>query len=487
MDKAPALGVAEPVDAGPAAAASARGGERSSRSWVAARLFPLSPAHRGSWWRSIAFSVVFVVAAATASILRQRGTPALNSMWAEDGHAFYQSIFTQSTLSALFTPNNGYVDLVPRVFIGVLGHVPVAYAAATFALTGAILSSLIALAVYYVSAGHLSSRVLRLCIAIPTALIMYGQSEVGNSIVNVQWYLNFACFWMMLWVPRTVWGRAVAALMLFAAIGSDPMTIAFLPLLAVRLWARPWRDSVWQVAGVLLGGAYQLGGYLHGGPDTRKLVSRYDLVYAHNIYVKEVVGHTLVSQHELSFIGIDSLGQSQIVGLVLLALCAALGAWLGRPQWFMAGVCFVCSYGFSAILVMQGGSDNPRYSVVPMLLLLATAAFLVVPRARPGLESDTESDTESATAESAGPAAGRSGRGWAPVVPTAVLCLVVGLNFLASYPGGSYSRAASPSWSSQVHAGYEACKAGAKQAVLQTAPPIALWKVTVPCSALRRD
>jgi hypothetical protein len=507
VDDAPSLGLAESVSAGPAVGVPGPGDERSLRGRAAALLFPPAPARTGARWRSILFSVVFVTAGATASLLRQSGTSAINSIWAEDGRVFYQSVFRQSYIGALFTPDNGYLDLVPRLLIGVLGHVPVAYAAETFAVTGAIVSSLIALAVYYASAGHIPSRALRLCIAIPTAVVIYGQEEVGNSIVNTQWYLNFACFWMLLWVPRAVWGRLVAAVLLCAAIGSDPMAVAFLPLLVVRLWARPWRESLWQTAGVLLGGAYQAVGILSGSMATRTGTTNYSPRVAETLYRKEILARSLVSPHELSFVGIVGMPKVEILGLAVLVVIGALGAWLARPRWLMAGVCLLFSFGFASACFMQGGGFDPRYCTAPVLLLIAAAAFLVVPPTRRAAEPATDSmDSEGpggtggiggrasgAVPSAADDASGyRSGFGraawWgkASLVPATVLCVVVGLNFVASYSGGSLKRGASASWSSQVHAGFEACMHdGVHDAILEIAPggprP---WKVDVPCSAL---
>lgn len=69
-------------------------------------------------------------------------------------------------------------------------------------------------------------------------------------------------------------------------------------------------------------------------------------------------------------------------------------------------------------------------------------------------------------------------------MPTVVLCVLVGLNFVAQYEGGSGARGSSASWSSQVHAGTEAClKAGTRDAELSTAPG-GHWKVDVPCRDL---
>lgn len=496
MENAPSLDLAGPIGAEQEAEVAKPGEEGSLRSRVAAALFPPAPARSGPRWRSVLFSVLFVAAATVASLVRQSGVSAVNSMWAEDGQVFYQSIFRQSYFGALFTSNNGYLDLVPRLFIGVLGHVPVAYAAETFAVTGAIVSSLIALTVYYATAGHVPSRTMRLCMAIPTAVLIFGQEEVGNSIVNIQWYLIYGFFWMLLWTPRTVWGRVVAALVLAGAIGSDPITVAFVPLLAVRLWARPWRESRWQIGGVLVGAAYQAVGFLQGDAATRPMVPKYDLTFAETGYRHQVLATTFASSHELSFIGLAGKTKAECAGIAALIVIAALGAWLAKPKWWMAGVCLVFSVGFFFVVVMQGGMPNPRYCVVPVLLLIAAAVFLTAPPTRGAADSaDLEGTEGSASpvpgaADAAASNRGGSGRiarwGRLSLFPAAVVCVVVGLNFAASYYGGSIMRSTSESWSSQIHAGTVACEQnGVSEAALAIAPGAPrVWRIDVPCSAL---
>jgi hypothetical protein len=472
VDNAPSLDMVDPVGAESAAGVSESGTERSLRTRVAAILFPPSAERSGRRWRSVLFSVLFIAAASAASLLRQTGVSAVNSMWAEDGQVFYQAVFKHNFLRALFSPNNGYLDLQPRLFIEVLGHVPVAYAAEAFAVVGALVGSLVAVAVFHASEAHVPSRAMRLCMAVPTAVIIVGQGEVGNSIVNCQWYMIYGFFWMLLWTPRTVWGRIAAALLLCGAIGSDPITVVFVPLLAVRLWALPWRESPWQLGGVLLGAAYQAVGFIKGDTAKRPQIPNYNPRIAETSYRHDIIAHTLASSHELSFIGLRTLMEAEFAGLGALIVIGALGAWLARPKWLMAGLCLVFSIAFHFMLVMQGGKPYTRYDVVPALLLISAAVFLAMPPTRSA--ADAASDN-------------RRGFGRAALLPAAVLCVVLGLNFAASYEGGIPSRGTSAPWNSQVHAATEACKqSGVKQATLVIAPGAPwYWKVDVPCSALR--
>jgi ABC-type multidrug transport system fused ATPase/permease subunit len=495
VDNAPSLEAAGPVAAAQAVEVSRPGDAWSLRGRIAVAVFPSGPARSGPRWRSVLFSVLFVAAATAASLLRQTGVSAVNSMWAEDGQVFYQSVFRQSYFGALFTSDNGYLDLVPRLFIGVLGHVPVAYAAETFAVTGAIMSSLVALGVYYGSAGHVSSRAMRLCLAIPTAVIIYGTGEVGNSIVNVQWYLIYGFFWMLLWTPRTVWGRLAAAALLCAAIGSDPITVVFVPLLVLRLWALPWRESRWHVGGVLLGVAYQAVGFLQGDAATRPQVPHYILSLAWGGYRGQVLSTTFTSVHELSFLGLGSEKKAEYAGIAILIVIAALGALLARPQWLMAGISFIFSIGFYFVVAMQGGMNNPRYAVTPVLLLVATAVFLAAAPRRAADAPDSEGAQDTAgTGGAASPPRNPVhatlstfvGSHRASLLPTAVLCIVVGLNLAASYQGGSPARGTSLPWNGQFHAAREACEQpGVSEARLAVAPGAPRnWSVEIPCSKL---
>jgi len=75
-------------------------------------------------------AVGLVLAAAGLSLLRQPGVPAVDSIWAEDGQVFYNQAVQWSFLHSLFTPYNGYFQLVPRVMIESVTLLPVNAAAA---------------------------------------------------------------------------------------------------------------------------------------------------------------------------------------------------------------------------------------------------------------------------------------------------------------------------------------------------------------------
>jgi hypothetical protein len=431
-------------------------------------LFPLDAVGRIGP-RRVVLGVIFVVVTAVASLARQSGPGALDSIWAEDGLTFYQTTFHTDAFHAVFIPNNGYLQLVPRILIPLIALFPVSWAAALMAAVGALASSACALLVYHASAALVPSRVARLCFVVPTAVVLVGEVEVGNDVVNIQWYLISATFWMMLWNPRTRARRVLAALVLFLAIGSDPLALVFAPLLALRLWSRPLRESAWQLGGTAAGVLLQGGAILSGSLSSRPPVHDYSVPFALRGYWQYVSGRTLASTPELSHVGLSQPIGAQIAGAVAALLVAVAALLLNRSaDRLLAAVCAAFSLVFYSFAAMQAGAYADRYAVAPTLLLITALAVL---------SSANQRDDRQPR-----PAAGRSrALAYAPLV---ALCAIVGTNLVANYYGGSLPRANRPSWSSQVAAGRAACRAGGvTSARLETAPNDG-WFVTVPCSRL---
>ena len=419
-------------------------------------LYPVSTG-RGVSFRVAGLGLLFVAAMTAISISRVGGPGALDSVWAEDGAVFYQATFHHSFFSALFTPNNGYLEFLPRFLMGLVSLLPVSRAAAAIALTGTVLSSAMALLVYHASAEHIRSRVLRATLAIVTALPVFGAGEISNNIVNLQWFLLYVTFWMLVWNPQAVGRRAVAAAVLFLAVSSDPIPTFFLtPILLARLWCRPWRESRWQVYGVAAGLVFQGLAMLHGGDDNpRKLTTDFSLGFAGNGYTKDVLGQALVSPKELAQLGLTSTWIAPTIGVVLLAIALVGAGLLFSSRGLFAALCLGTSVVLSAFLVMSAGASLPRYAEAPVLLLITAFAVL----------ADTND----------------FGR-----VPVTALCVLLALNLFANFPVGTDQlRAQFPSWFAQVKDGKHGCEHDAARSTVrvQTAPGSG-WAVKVPCSAL---
>ena len=440
----------------------------------AADLFPQDEAGRIGR-RRIVLSVAFVVLATVASLARQNGPGALNSIWAEDGITFYQATFHQDLFHVLFAPNNGYLQLLPRLVVPLVALFPISWAAGLIAAAGALISSACALLVYHASAALVPSRVARLCFVLPMALVLYGYSQVGNNLVDGQWYLISTAFWMMLWNPRIPVRRALVALMLFLAISTDPLTLMFLPLLALRLWSRPVRESVWQLGGVAGGVLLQGIEFLHGALATRPPTDDYSIPFALRGYVRYVSGTTLVSTRELSHLGLSQPIAAQVIGILAVLVIAVAALLLANRSTnrLLAAICMAFSLVFFSVTTMRGGFYSDRYSVPPALLLITTLAVLSSPADARSTAARTRSRMRTLPRSTL-----------LASTPLVALCVLVACNLAANYYGGSADRATAPSWSSQVAKGRAECRvAGTTTARLQTAPGGG-WFVTAPCSRL---
>lgn len=418
-------------------------------------LYPVST-RRGVSRRTAAVGVLFVVVAAALSLARVGGPGALDTIWAEDGLMFYQPTFHQSFLSALFTPNNGYLEILPRFLIGVISILPVSRVAAAMAVTGATFSSGLALLVYHSAAEHIRSRVPRACVATVTALLVFGAGEVANNIVNLQWYLLYVTFWMFLWNPQAVGRRALAGAVLFLAAASDPVSTLFLsPILLARLWCRPWRESRWQVYGLGLGLALQAVAVLRGALGTRKLTTRYSLTFVDHSYLRDVLGRSVFSRTELTHVGLGTAWIAPTLSLVALVLALVAARVLAKPRWLFVTLCLGASVELFALLVMTAGFSLQRYDAVPILLLITALAALV--------DAD--------------------GFGRLPAI---VLCVLLAGNLAANYViGTNQARAQTQGWFAQVKDGKHACAHDRTlpSVTFETAPGGG-WHVTVPCTAL---
>jgi hypothetical protein len=172
-------------------------------------------------------------------LARYGGRPAWDSVWAED-----PGIYLPQALAHpwhLLQSYGGYLQLVPRLIGQAAALVPVRYAAAVFAVSGAVVASACGLFAYHASAGQVGSRWLRVLVGLSVVLLPVAQLEIADNGVNTIWYLLGALFWAALWRPRSLAGAAVAAVVAFAAAASSSLAFLFAPLCAARAVVVPRR------------------------------------------------------------------------------------------------------------------------------------------------------------------------------------------------------------------------------------------------------
>jgi hypothetical protein len=261
---------------------------------VLALLFPQAPATRRSWtltvWLVLA-NVAAVAVGALVLLLRQTGRPAWDTVGNEDSKYFLSAAIAHPLRSLSFS-YNGYLEIVPRLIAEVVARLPFRDADVGFAVAGAVTASACAVFVFHASAGHIRRPALRAVLALSVLLLPTALYEISNSGVNTPWYLLFALFWALLWRPRTVAGKVVAGLVCFLAVGSNPLAIAYLPLIVARVIALPRVREHAATLGFLLGAAVQAPSILNGQRNYQHPPLAGALgFWARNVILAGVAGH----------------------------------------------------------------------------------------------------------------------------------------------------------------------------------------------------
>jgi hypothetical protein len=369
--------------------------------WLAVlgALFPAPPAPalpprtRAARLATATASAAAIVAAAGLLLIRQAGVPAWRTLWGEDGYTFLPQALVHPRASLLW-PYAGYLQLVPRLIADGVALLPLTDAALAFAVTGALVAAGCAVFTGHASAGHIRRPWLRAGLAAGVVLLPSAVVEVANSGVDAPWYLLFAAFWALVWRPRTVAGRLLAAGICFAAASSQLLVILLAPLVLARvLVLRRWPEHA-ASAGWLAGITLQLS-FSGPAPELARLgpVPAALRFYSQHVLLAAVAGRQLA----------DLLQDASAAGAVLLAgtLVAAGTAWMvtrGGPRLALFAVtCLGLGLALTVTpAIIRGWVTAPvpasaiwipgsRYTVVPILLIYSAAVVAAdAVLARPG-------------------------------------------------------------------------------------------------------
>ncbi|MGH3301748.1 MAG: hypothetical protein ACRDOK_08720 [Streptosporangiaceae bacterium] len=436
--------------------------------------------------------VLALVCGLAATLLRTGGSGALRTVTFEDGTNFLSDAWNRPALWAVFQPLNGYYAVGPRVAAWFAALFPIRLAAAVLTLEAALCAALLALAVYVASGAHFRSPLLRLLVCAPILVMPVAQgprSSVDNNVATLQFLALYALFWMLIWVPASRTGRAVAVLVTIGTAFSTLLSVLLLPLALIRLVARRERHSV------ILGGAIAAGATLNlialvRGITTRPATSspRYDPIWALVQYGRAlprmIFGNVWGYPH-----GLSHLGRLQLqAALEAAPVSAAAPAWLyiaalaiiavvvsvalrglTRPAWLLAAVATACSLLLFAGCLMSYGSPQPRYLVAPALLLITAMAALLRPRQSQDLPV-RQAFSGAVRTWTQAPAA-------ALTVLVAIICL---LNF-----HDLDLRAVAPSWGPGVATAQRYCNHHPAAPVYQVFITPPEWFAFVPCSRVR--
>jgi hypothetical protein len=420
----------------------------------------------------VAISIGWVALAAMLLLARQRGAPALDTIWAEDGTIFLTDALNEPFLSALTDPYMGYVHAVPRVLAGLATLIPTRWAASVLALGPALLVAGLSLFVSFAAAGYLRTRWAPGALAAAVILIPAASFEALNNAANLQWFLLFGSFWTVLHQPRSRMMLVAECLFLAVSSATAPLTALFVPIAVGRALGRDRSNALPKLAVLLAGLALQATVIIVGeGAQSWASSHVQDLP---GLFGLRVVAHLVTGD---ALIGEAWRALGWWLGYGALALFVAFLSWgivrlsheRRRVFWEAAGSAAL----LFALPALVRGTEHlapgdlynfagSRYAVAPMLLLVTMVVIALDAPAR----------------------AGRSRK----VLLGGALAL--GLMLAASGFTVSNLRSLGPRWSDDLATAERRCEAGAVRVRIAVAPPDpTMWYVEMSCDrlgALRR-
>ncbi|MDA8299952.1 MAG: hypothetical protein M0005_00035 [Actinomycetota bacterium] len=372
-------------------------------------LFPPAPIGQPHRAAVVARYLAGCAAVAALALLRQSGMPAWRTLWAEDGRVFYSQALSLPFTRTLVTLHDGYVQLYPRLIAELATVFPPGDAPWVMALAGAVSLGAISGLVFHMTRAHVASPVLRALLGLSMVLLPVAGAELLDNAVNVPWWLFFACFWALLWQPRTLSGRVGAALLCALSAASEPLTALLLPVAALRVAALgpPYRSggifahaarpagtrsitsSFWftaqaPVVGLLAGLVFQAVAIMtHAG--NRGVAAAFSPGSAkglgQSLAIRTGLGLVTGARGTDSLVAHDRALATALGALVLLAIVLAGGLCpSSRARAFTAAAVFTALTCFlvptwlrDVAPLMASGKVQPasRYQAVPLLLLLS--------------------------------------------------------------------------------------------------------------------
>jgi hypothetical protein len=408
--------------------------------------------------------------AAVLHLIRQRGVPVWNSLWAEDGRVFLSDAI-RDFHGTFLAQNGGYIHILPRSIAGAVSLLPVTDAAAGMAIGAAIAVALVAGFVYLASAEVVGSRALRLALAGAVVFVPIPGTELLANTTNLHFYLLFACFWALVWQSETGLAVSSRAVVVVTAAMSDPLCVLFVPLAVVGPIVR--RSSRTLAVSSLFGMALlvQLAIIAGGARPERNWGFR--LGALPDIFSLRVAGGLLVGDRFLGDAW-EAWGRGFGYGALVLLAAVVVVLLAGSDRRTFVFTLIALGYGGLFFCVQlygrgTGGMDpewhgfqlnGARYVLMPFFLL-TTVVVVLADRA----------------------SANRHGRSL-PLIRYAALVWLVAL--LALNFSVTSDRSHGPRWNSELARARRVCAAPERRSVnvLVSPSPPRVWYATIPCRRL---
>jgi hypothetical protein len=403
-------------------------------------------------------------------LVRQRGVPVWNSLWAEDGRVFLSDAL-RDFHGTFFAQNGGYVHAVPRSIAGIVTLLPVRDAAAGMAIGAAVVIALVAGFVYLASAEMIESRAIRLALAGTVVFTPVPGTELLANTTNLHFYLLFGCFWALVWQSETRLAVTSRSAVAMAAALSDPLCVLFLPLAVVGPAVRRSRRSF--VVSCLFGSALLVQLAILAGGTRPERNWGFRLGALPDIFSLRVAGALLVGDRFLGDAWAANGRWFAYGALVLVATVIAVLLARSDRRAILFTLIALCYAGLFFCVQLfgrgTGGMDpewhgfqlnGARYILLPFFLV--TTVILVL--------ADRVPETRRA--------------GLSPRIRYAALVwltVLLAVNFSITSP-----RSRGPRWDYQLTLARRACANAHRHSVhvlVSPAPP-RVWYATIPCRRL---
>lgn len=426
-------------------------------------------------WPKVVFALIGVAAAMAVSLSRTTGPGSLNTVWIEDAKFLLNQGLNEPFWTALTSPISTYYQEPARLITEIAVRFPLTWVAGLMSAAAAAEYALYGLVAYIASGPYLRSRWLRLLIAAPVCALPLAYTQVNNDLVTVQFFGLFGAFWTLLWRPGTRAGKVLSPLVMATVSWTAVLSVVFFPLVIARLvvdrsknaWAVAilWASGVWLQLSETVLGESKHDQYGENGP-----------WFIVKNYAARMVPRALFGERSLGGPGVNYRGDpvplhilsahahdALIVGawLVILLLVALAATRFTDPNWTLAGVAALFSFGIAVDeMLVNVPVVQPRYVVAPAMLLYTALVALLRPRLPDGTTR------------------ARAAVRWLPAAGFAVLLLVaVTLNFRVTN-----GRSTSHAWTNVVATAEHVCAAPGTTAYTYVHE---WWRVKIPCSRVR--
>ena len=444
-------------------------------------------------WLILALGALGLILATALQVARQPGTPATDTIWAEDGFIFLSSALLFPDAAEVFVaPAGKYLHAAPRTLGFIASSLSLDSAAPFFALASSLTVAVLAGYVFMAARPWIPRWPGRLVVAAMMPLLPVALLESLNNSANLHYFLSFAAFWALLAIPAGWPGVVAGASVAGVAALSDPIAVLLAPIAGWTLLRRPDRRRVVVAAVFLIAiGTHGLV-WLTADRADRYEDPRVTEEVERELHIRAFAPQTYAPSHPeelprlyglrvagVFFVGYEMLAPAyrrfgdvfSYAALAAVGLMAAYAVARREIPRAVLGLTLAYSVLFFLVPVAIRGTEHvapvdeqviyagSRYAVVPTLLLISSAAILLSRRDRRV-----------------------PGRTWSVVVVGTMTLLVAIVVNDFRYPN---PRAEGPPWSEELSSATRLCReTGWSYVKIPIAPKGAGWDVLVGCDRL---